>query len=218
MIKWERVVELALSVGDIIEIRMDGVSLGEATTNVYYYQSASASAAGDYLEDAVAQFITEVVAVITPVVANTTAFNKFVAKNLTNGLDYYEEPNNLPGALTSPALPSQTTFTVKLTRATLLTRNGSKRYSGLVEAGVTGNLINWVTAQKNALQAGHEAVLDYSSGGGTVSLGPVIVGRITTPGPTYGDLDLSKINPVLAAVAGLFTSSQVSRKAKQQYT
>lgn len=210
--------QMALAINDIIEIRMDGVALGEETTNVFYFQSGSISTAADYLEDAVAQFITEVVARITPVLANTTAFNHFVAKNLTNGLDFYEESNNLPGAIASPALPSQTTFTVKLTRSSLLTRNGSKRYSGLSEAGVTGNLINWVPAQKAALEDAHAEVLSYASTPGTVDLGPVIVGRTFDPIEGEYVLDLDKINPIASAVAGFYTSSQVSRKAKQQYT
>lgn len=67
------------------------------------------------------------------------AYDNAVATNLTDGLSFgtYIPPVDLFGATVGSTEPLQVAVSFKLTRSTLATRNGSKRFGGIADVLVT---------------------------------------------------------------------------------
>lgn len=207
---------MAATIGDILQVVVDGRSLGEDTTNVYYYEVEAVNVNQDQYDNWLEAFVDTVIAPQIPVMNTDTVFTQYTVKNLTNGLDYAVRSELMTGTLAGVSLPAYLTFSAQLVRSTLVTRNGGKRFSGLVEAGVTGNTINWVPAQKLAFEEG--LIADVGDGlTDGIEAKAVIVGRFPQSSPQAGELDLSRINDISAARLGNRVTSQVSRKLPQVY-
>lgn len=206
-----------LTFGDVVQITLEGRSLGEPTTNVFYY-GASSSAVGepDAYANVLSRFNTVVLTPLIAILNLQTQFDQITIKNLSNGLDYAVTTITRVGTLAGAALPAYITFSAQLVRNTLLTRNGSKRFSGLVEEGIVGNTISWNPAQKAAVEVALASDL-VSLVPGSWNLQPIIVGRFPQGSPNAGELDLSRTNNVIQARLGQRVTSQTSRKLPQVY-
>ena len=206
-----------LIAGDVFQITLEGFSLIEPITNVFYYGASSSSTdpADPYIA-VINEFVGEVVDPLIAVLNTSTRYAQVTIKNLQNMTDFATLSINKTGTLAGAALPPHLTFTAQLVRSNLLTRNGSKRFSGLVEEGLTGNTINWVAGQKTALENALAADL-VSSVVGSWNLQPIIVGRFPIGSPNAGELDITRTSNVAQARLGLRTSSQNTRKQPQAY-
>lgn len=209
---------MAIADGDIIQIRLTSAFNGQVCENVYYYQADGA--AGDPAIYALASqaFEDGVVDAVVPFTSVNYIANRISIKNLTNDLDIFEEAINVVGQVPGDSLPAYVTMTVKLQRTTALTRNGSKRYSGIAESIVTAGELNLLPSQRATIANAHSASLSVSGVGGATILRPVIIGRVPQGQPNAGELDISKVNRVASAALGLRITSQNSRKNIQVYT
>lgn len=161
--------------------------LNQVVLNVYYYRVTSITgvAQGGY-----ALFDTWFQAnVMTPVRAiqnQALVHTGLQIRNLSNGLDYYENSFSLAGTQSESVgtvMPPNVCWTFRLVRESLATRNGYKRYAGVSE-GLVANGVSALTATPannviNALKA------DYVEGAVTIAE-PVIPKRpILVPAGNY---------------------------------
>lgn len=133
--------------------------------------------------------------------------------NVTNGEDFFIRPQSFFGGRAGPKLTILACVTVKQVRRTKITRNGSKRISGLSESNVDGSVVSMGGAQTALVEAFFGTAL--VGGGGAINdfeLEPVIVGRTLNIVTGVYELDLSRVNDVTGAVMAQTVRSQVSRK------
>lgn len=139
--EWGKV--MAASLGDLIQFVDRQTYLGEDLLNVYYYRITSLTGLSDpYLPVLAEWFRDNVITPVLDIQNNGLVHTTLDARNLSNNIDVAELVVDLPGANTAAdtvALPSWMTVNFKLIRESLATRNGSKRFSGLVESQSTAN-------------------------------------------------------------------------------
>lgn len=148
---------MAASLGDLIQIVDNQTYLGESLLNVYYYRVTSITGLSEPYLEALADWFTEnVVEEVRRIQNQYLTHTVLQVRNLSNNLDFYEDPIQQVGYIgVAPdgALPSWMTVNFKLVRESLATRNGSKRYSGLVESLSAGNAYSLTEPQKEAISA-----------------------------------------------------------------
>lgn len=179
---------MAAGLGDLIQITDFQTYLGQAVLNVYYYRIVAALGITDAGYTAMLEWFEE--NVVTPVSEIQSEFllhDTLELRNLSNGLDIATLITGVNGTGTSAdsALPSYVTVSYKLVRESLATRNGAKRFGGIVEEHVEGN--TWELAGSSFDLAIAEALaMDYEAGLALVAE-PIIVKRpIDVPvGTTY---------------------------------
>jgi hypothetical protein len=128
--------------------------------------------------------------------------------NLTNTAEYFSwDWSSEIGLITGEMLPAYVALSFMLRRTTKTTRNGSKRYVGLVEPWVEDGTFVGTTAAIETVQDALGADIIHDVGGDEYTLNPVIIGR----DPDTGELELGNWNPIRN---GVFrgVSSQNSRK------
>lgn len=201
-------------VGDILRATHFYTYLGQECLNVFFYEVDTLTDPGAnpfawseaYAED----FRTQVMAIQSTGVI----LNRINWENLTNGVEIAEFSTNKQGARSGDQLPSSVAFGFILRRSTGVTRNGYKRFVGVHDGAVNGNIVSMDATQRaNAeewLQTGFLG-LDYDGGGNNVQLTPVIIGR-TKNGQGVYEIDLSKKNYVADAQLRGTVSTQNSRK------
>lgn len=204
---------MGLVVGDILSLEDRQLFLGETMVNVYYYQVVSFEA-NVMLDDIAAEWQAVKMNTIQAVQSGAVEHTRLVLRNLTNGVDIEELPlTGEIGAVGGDAYPSLVALSIRLVRATAVTRHGSKRIGGLPEANFNGNAplagaVANITAMANALGSTFEKV-------GTVDedfeLVPVIIGRVHEPAENAGDLDLDVVNGVTGG-SFIRVTSQTSRR------
>jgi len=196
---------VAVATGDLIRCVDFQSLLGQTVLNVYYFIWTPVLPGSDgYLEDANTSFLDLYMPSITAVQVNTLEHTHREWRNLTNGVDLFDDDTVIPGDIDSgQPLNSFTSLGFMLRRDSLVTRNGYKRFAGLVEGDVQGN--DWVGGDTRIdnLKA---ALMETLVTGIVPSLAPIIVKR-PIPEPAV-DYDHSGI--VSVAFRGLGT--QNSRK------
>jgi len=113
-------------------------------------------------------------------------------------------PTTTAGTEVGLNMPSFVAATIKLSRTTKETRNGSKRVGGMTEENVVGN--GFIAGFLTQLQGLADVFADDISTVGAI-LHPVILKT------RNADTDPFIVNPIAAGIASPVTSSQVSRKA-----
>lgn len=200
---------MSIALGDLLQVTDFQTYLGEQVLNVYYYRWSSAptvdnSAYMPLLDD----FIAEVINPVRDLQSAALAHDRVQVKNLSNGLDFAERPVGLNGLLTStPSAiePSYVSLGFQLVRDSLVTRNGYKRFAGVVDEQVQGNAFSGdltdvadvVNALKKSLSVG---LIEVAF--------PVIVKR-PIPEPAGDDYLYSSVSSVIFKGLG----SQNTRKA-----
>lgn len=204
---------MALNVGDILTIADVQTLFGQTVMNIYTYEVSSLEVDADY-EDVATAFNSGIVSAVDNIQCNDVTHTSVMIKNITNMLDIFEGPLSETGDLSGISATSLVAWGFRLNRTTALTRHGSKRIAGVPEGQLAGN--NPESTFLATLDTFATALATPISRTGTVDhdieLRPVIVGRITTPGPTYGEYDISKINPV-ASAQFVRVTSQTTRRA-----
>lgn len=205
---------MALAVGNIIQITDVQSFLSQQLLNVYFYRVVSFEAQVT-LQDIAQQFETLGMAVVADVQSTSVLHSMAIVKNLSNGIDIFEEPANIPGERTTAEnMPSFVALGFRLIRSSGTTRHGSKRIGGIAEEATSGNTIvagysTYLTNVTNFM-GGH--LLRTGTVDEDFDLEPVIVGRIPVGSVGAGELNLSVINPVSSAQY-IRVTTQTTRRA-----
>jgi hypothetical protein len=204
---------MAIVVGDILSLTDQQTFLGQQILNVYFYEITAVDPDTTY--EMIAQaFELEVVQAAAAVQSGSLLHTSIIVRNLTNGLDIWEEPVNDAGNdADGQPLASFYSLGYRLVRTTAATRHGSKRIGGTTETFVEGNGI--AAAQLANVQAVAAAMASPLEATGTIAdftAVPVIVGRFPAGDPNAGELDLSVINPVSTAQF-IRVTTQTTRRA-----
>lgn len=205
---------MAIAVGDIIQISDVQSYLGQLILNVYFYRIVSFEAAVD-LQVITNAWQTQAAGPIAGGQQAGLVHERTIAKNLSNGIDILEDVWGLAGSQSGEGLASFYALGFRLVRSTALTRHGSKRIAGIPEAFVNGNsLVNPAGTTYAAAVVGFigaDLVVSGTLDNDFVAE-PVIVGRFPQGDPNAGELDLSKINPILNAQF-IRVTTQTTRRA-----
>lgn len=190
---------MAIANGDILEIVDVQTYLGQQCLNVYNYEMVTRGPDTTYenITDSFQLMITTYIdAIQNPAVEHI----RVVVRNLTNGLDIYEEPWSAFGAQVGATMPSFVAWSFRLVRSTLATRHGGKRIVGVTEDNTSGNQpIAGSLAALNAAATAMGSLLSRDAGDDAdFTAMPVIVGTILEGEPNAGQPDLSRINPIQA--------------------
>jgi hypothetical protein len=127
--------------------------------------------------------------------------------NLTNTLEFHNEPLGGTGAASGDILSYQDALALRLNRTTRVTRNGQKRYGFITDAFAVGGAWTFTGTQIAQLEADNMADVASSGSGWSITLRPVIVGRNST-----GGFDLSRVNSIQSVTLNPIVSSQNTRK------
>lgn len=148
---------MALAVGDLIQIVDRQVYLAQEVLNVYYYRSETANSDGvAALESLATWFQTGFLDDVTAIQNTGLSHTIREIKNLSNGIEFYADTDIVLGQIstaTTDGLPSYISLGFQLQRGTLATRNGYKRFAGLVEAQVGGNQYVGASGPIDAVEA-----------------------------------------------------------------
>ncbi len=204
---------MAATVGDILQFTDVQTYLNQQILNVYHFEVTVLGSAVDY-QDMADAFQTQYVLEIQALQSNSLMHTSTIIKNLTNGLDIFEDPSSILGTDTATPGPSFAALQFRLLRATALTRHGAKRIGGLTEAIIDGNNINvaFTNPINDVATVMAAGVVVSASTDESFTLKPVIVGRYPAGDPNAGQLDLSKVNDVASAQFVRLTT-QTTRRA-----
>lgn len=161
--------------------------LSQQVLNVYYYRVTSITGLTDAAYAAFdAWFTANLITPIKAIQVSALVHTAIQIRNLTNGLDYYENAYSVAGTratTTTSVLPPNVTHTFRLVRESLATRNGYKRYAGVDEQDITSGTSILSSTLSNAIIAALK--MDYISGAVTLAE-PVIPKRpIVVPTGSY---------------------------------
>lgn len=204
---------MTIAANDILQITDVQTFLAQQMLNVYFYRVISVGASADYT-DVQTAWETVMQAPIQNIQNVVVSHDRLVVKNLTNGLDLAEQPAGYNGLMTGDAEPSFEAYSYRLVRSTTLTRHGSKRYGGLPDNDITDNApVSGAMTRVNAVATALGAhIIVTGTGAHDIEAEPIIIGRFPIGGPTPGELDLSKVNPVSFAQFIRLTT-QTTRRA-----
>jgi hypothetical protein len=206
---------MVYSAGDIIRLTIKGQYLGQEVNNVFFFEIDSITAPDISLFDMLDDYAAEFEANVLNTLSNQLTYSLWQIDNLTDGLSFDELSQNEVGIQPGEPLASFYALGIKLARSTKITRNGSKRFPGMVENLVNGNVHSIPPGDITQMQTFLGlplTFLDYNGLGDDITISPVIVGRTLNMSGVY-ELDLSKINQVNSALVNTFVTTQNSRKA-----
>lgn len=167
---------MASVLGDLWQILDKQTYLGQQVLNRYYYRVTSITGLANSAYAEVADwFVSHIVDVIDIEQHGLLNHYEIEIRNLSNGIDIFSLPIDEDGEASSDAstaLPSYVSLGFKLVRESLVTRNGYKRFAGLVESKVSGNNYTFNTGAQAAIEA---ALAEDVIIGAVTLLEPVIV-------------------------------------------
>lgn len=206
---------MPINPNQIIQITAKGRYLDQDIANVFHYrvESIDAGSADDtlFLQEWLALFVAQ----FSLLLVTDYSFVGASLDNLTDGISFADVGTSATGTLVGDPMPSSVCYAFKLSRSTKITRNGSKRFAGVSENNVSGNVHTFTGVVKDDLEAflGSALVVDANPDGtvNDVVLSPIIIGRTLNADGVY-ELDLSKINLVNGAVMNPLVTTQNSRK------
>lgn len=200
---------MALQVNDVIRFTVTQKLFGERVQNIFYYRMATVEGTSN-LRDITEAFISDILNTWRELVTPDLLFENVLAENLTNGLDFHEEPLVFVGLLTGTAAPSATAASVKLNVSTRETRPGGKRVSGIRADQIDDNDFNPNTVDWGVWLMDLQLQISFTDGGtgDTVIAFHYVVGR----DPVTGLPDLSRIQPVANASLRSTITTQTTRR------
>ena len=202
---------MPVQTGDYVVIRDYQTLFQQQVLNTYTLRIASFTGASTY-QNMLEAFEQTVVAAVTPLQVPDLVHTRLEVDNLTNGLEFAAVDISVPGTSTpTDPSPPMVAVSIRMTRATKITRNGYKRYAGLHEGQYSEGVLNagaltpWQANVANLIGApfGYTSGTIYSFG-----FEPVIIGRDTATGA----YDLSRVNEVTGAVVQPNVTTQNTRK------
>lgn len=182
-----------LEENDIVEIVLNQrhIPSGQAITNVFHYLASSVVGDWDspaYFRQAALDVFTTLHAVMSVYQSNEISWDSAVFRNLTNQLDIatYNPDDPIVGAVASVPEPLQVALSFKLIRATMATRNGSKRIGGIADSIITdtsgSNLVGTADVL-NIEEAFSQGIDIVATAGVEVTFVPIILRKAATGVP-----------------------------------
>lgn len=146
--------------GDLIQINDVQTLNSQTLMNVYYFRINTLTGLSDgHYALLSSWFQTNIMTPVRAIQHGRLVHTGVQIRNLSNGLDYYEDAISLAGTFSAASgedSPPFLTNTFKLVRESLVTRNGYKRYAGVTDgmilAGVSSLSIPLQTAVIDALK------------------------------------------------------------------
>lgn len=172
----------------LIQVVVDQIFLGQHCLNVFFYEwVAVIDPTGAWLENANTQFVENVWSPIQQVQSDLCVTQTITWKDLTGGVDFFVDSEPKPGTggtgSDSTVAPSYTSLGFLLRRSTLATRNGYKRFAGLLEANISGNEFTGYGTVVDEIKVALKYVI---TGLGAPVMEPVIAKRpLPEPGESY---------------------------------
>lgn len=206
---------MAINDGDLFAVKFCQKVLGKDVCMVWTITTENPSGVVDIKD--VAEWIRDTIGpLLFTAQSNSVVGGTLVVENLTDGLTFAEVPLVGQGSLEGDISPAFVAAGIKLTRTNKLTRSGSKRIPGMVEAVITNGQFTpgFITGNLEPLAAAlaepHYAVLGT---GENVQIQPVIIGRKQDPpGSGRYTWDLNRVQAVSGWTVNPNVTSQVSRK------
>lgn len=200
--------------GDIIRCTHFYTYLTQEVLNVFFWKIGAGSESDLSLFTLSDDYLIQFQGLVLDNLSDSLVLNRILWENLTDGVEIVDFATTAAGAVGGEPMPSSVALGVILRRTNKITRNGYKRFAGLAETQVAGNLQLLSTPVKDNIESFCGVIRnypDYDGAGGLVVLEPVIVGRTLDAGGNY-EIDLSKVNPVITAQVKANVSTQNTRK------
>lgn len=203
---------MAIALNDILQITDVSVMDSSEILNVYFYRTTARDVDTDY-PDVSSCFQSDVQNALLQLQSGACVHTAIHIRNLTNGIDVYDEVTNNGGVVGGENFPNFVSLGFRLVRTNATTRHGSKRIGGLPETLIAGNsVVGAFNAAVAAAAAALAADITFPGTGTDEYTGePVIIGRWPINTPNAGQLNLSVVNPV-ATAALIRVTSQTSRR------
>lgn len=201
-------------IGDIVQVTHKYQAAGETALNVFYYEITAQTQADEPLLTWLDELSTQWDTGLREIWHTSTISTSIRADNLTNGVEFAEIATGWNGNQAGEPAPSFVAIPVRLNRTTKVTRNGSKRISGITEDLFNGNAVVLSGNQAPGIYtycATSYLFTDVDGAGNDVQITQRIVGRTKNAQGVY-ELDLAKVNPIGGVVIGANISTQNSRK------
>jgi hypothetical protein len=169
-----------MSFGDVFKLTLKGTLLGQQTNNVFHYRQTVGILGGSTMVD---RFLAEVFPDIKSVLASQATFTAVEWINYNDPSDFGLTPitTGQNGARSGEVLPAFIAWGFNYNRSSRVTRNGSKRFAGVMEGDVINGLA--VPAFLNVLEdvAGQ---LGQDLQAGLTEMWRPVIARISTDGAT----------------------------------
>ena len=201
-------------IDDILRIVHRQSYLGESVFNVFFYQIFQQDNAVWAYQDLLVEYDAFYQATVLQALSNQFSVVSYELDNLTDEVGFDILGSASVGIRPGLPTPSFNAIAVQLNRTSKITRNGSKRFAGLVEEDTDGNNLTMAQAFQDTIETFCGVVMHFPTLGGqaeNVFLNQVIIGRTKNALGIY-ELDLSKVNLVGNASVKPLVTSQGSRK------
>lgn len=201
---------MAAILGDLLQATVRATYLSQTILNIFHYRITNVTGLSDagYIDFAT-WIATDILGPVRLIQSSLLTYQEIEIRNLSNNIDVASVALTATGSVTATeatSLPSYVSLGFKLVRESLVTRNGYKRFAGLVDAQVTGN--TFVPSSGTIIPDIEEALAADWVFGVVNTAEPVIVKRPIVPpvGTTYEYASIG------SAVVADFVGTQNTRK------
>ena len=193
---------MAVVSAGLYKIILEQAYSGQVVLNTFFYLNSLGS--DDEQDKAADAFDITILPILKTIQATSLAYSEIRAINVTGDLaDFVLTPTTTAGTLAGDPVNTFTAAAIRLNRTTKETRNGQKRFAGMVEAQMNNQA--WEAPYVTLLGTLATAlVADITTVGGIFE---AVIARQDPITPTNWNA-----NPVASATVNSFVSSQVSRK------
>jgi len=172
---------MAASLGDLIQIKLVQELSLQQVLNIHFYRVTSITGlGGTYTEDLADWYDTNIAQAVAAIQHTSVLFKAIEVRNFTNGIDFFIKSLTYDGDdARGDSLPPFVSLGFLQRRESLTTRNGYKRFAGVADGGVAGNVYTFPSG-------GHQAIIEAALAAdivlGLVTVAePVIVRKPLTP-------------------------------------
>lgn len=202
---------MAAVLGDLLQITDFQTYLGQQVLNVYYYRVVSVTGfTNDGYIPLLEEFRDNVILAVVPLQSARLMHEYVEVRNLSNGVDVFTLEIDQPGtnaAASTADLPSYVSYSFKLVRESLATRHGFKRFAGVPDTMIDGNVYTSSTALTEAVEDALAA--DIVIGIATIAE-PVIVKR-PIPASPIASYVYSSIGSAIFSLIGTQNTRKIGR-------
>lgn len=173
--------------GEIIKFNVAMTTVQQTARNIYYYRIAAAigSMTGDEIAEA---FFSWNDTVVMPALSTTVTLDSVQVDNVSDGLSFGEfSATGYNGSQAGEAMGPFVAYGFTLLRTDKSTRNGFKRYAGVVEQAQSNGAIqsSWTGySALKTIESQLSAQLALVGASGQLDIDPVIYGDVTPTRPT----------------------------------
>jgi len=168
-----------MATDDRFELVLNGTVLGKNTRNVFYFLQSNGATNGAMI--LAQEWVSMIFDPLRALISTSATLLSVDCKNLDNPEDFHiEDFGDENGNVTGDCMPPFVAFSFRYNRATLLVRNGAKRFAGVPESSVVNGVVP-AGSVLTALQAFAELLDDPVSDGLGSTFIPVIMRKTRVP-------------------------------------